>query len=104
MLIFQDNILVSESGDARICDFGCSRMISASLSMANLSSSPKGTLRYLACELITGKTGYTRETDVWAFGMTIFVSSVTILSMQNNRTERRIEGARKLATSLRGTH
>ena len=49
-------------------------MISASLSMANLSSSPKGTTRYLARELIAADAGYTRQTDVWAFGMTIYVS------------------------------
>ncbi|KAL5483169.1 BUB3 [Sanghuangporus weigelae] len=32
-----DNVLVSSSGDALICDFGGSRMIAASLSMANLN-------------------------------------------------------------------
>ncbi|OCB88527.1 kinase-like protein [Sanghuangporus baumii] len=73
-LLHIDNVLVSSSGDALICDFGCSRMITASQSLAKPSSGLKGTPRYQAYELLTdgGFKGYTKEADVWAFGMTVY--------------------------------
>ncbi|EJD00914.1 kinase-like protein [Fomitiporia mediterranea MF3/22] len=67
-----DNIVVSESEDALICDFGCSRMIDASRSLANLSTGIKGTVRYTAYEVLVHSTQYSRESDVWAFGMTVY--------------------------------
>ncbi|KAL5504701.1 hypothetical protein ACEPAH_7364 [Sanghuangporus vaninii] len=68
-----DNVLVSTSGDALICDFGCSLMMAASRSLANLSSGVRGTTRYLACELVAPlPLGHTEKTDVWAFGMTVY--------------------------------
>ncbi|KAL5522416.1 hypothetical protein ACEPAG_8432 [Sanghuangporus baumii] len=72
--IKSDNVLVSSSGDALICDFGCSRIITASQSLAKPSSGLKGTPRYQAYELLTeGRfKGYTKEADVWAFGMTVY--------------------------------
>ncbi|KAL5480710.1 hypothetical protein ACEPAI_9650 [Sanghuangporus weigelae] len=72
--IKSDNVLVSSSGDALICDFGCSRIITASQSLAKPSSGLKGTPRYQAYELLTegGFKGYTKEADVWAFGMTVY--------------------------------
>ena len=73
---FKANILVSDSGDALITDFGCARIVDASLSLANPSSGPKGTMRYMAYELFAigdGSTSYTDKSDVWAFGMVLFV-------------------------------
>ena len=71
---------MSSAGDALICDFGSSRMIAASRSLANLSSGLKGTPRYLAYELLVAPessdgrlSGHTMKSDVWAFGMTIYV-------------------------------
>lgn len=56
-------------------------MVAASRSMANISSGIRGSSRYLAIELLTapsqvceGSTGHTTKTDVWAFGMTAYVS------------------------------
>ncbi|KAL5523312.1 hypothetical protein ACEPAF_1579 [Sanghuangporus sanghuang] len=74
-----DNVLLTTTLDARICDFGCSRMLAASRSLANMSSGIRGTFRYLAYELLAtpasgGQTTarHTKETDVWAFGMTVY--------------------------------
>ncbi|EJC98173.1 kinase-like protein [Fomitiporia mediterranea MF3/22] len=76
--IKSDNVLVSDSGDARICDFGYTRMIDASKSLVNLSTGIKGTPQYLAYELLADPSKYTKhskESDVWAFGITVFVSN-----------------------------
>ncbi|KAL5512633.1 hypothetical protein ACEPAG_3286 [Sanghuangporus baumii] len=71
--IKSDNVLVSASGDALICDFGCSRIIAASRSLANISSGIRGTSRYLAHELVAPVPScHTQKTDVWAFGMTVY--------------------------------
>ena len=68
-------MLISNTGDALICDFGLSRMIAASRSFAVLKTEIKGTAQYLAYELIyDSKSKHTAKTDVWAFGMTVFVS------------------------------
>lgn len=91
--INQDNVLVSSSGDALICDFGCSRMITASQSLAKVSSGLKGTPRYQAYELLSegGFKGYTKEADVWAFGMTVYVSTFITLMILHTLSYR-LEG------------
>lgn len=73
----QDNIVITDDGDARICDFGGSHITAASKSVAKPSTGIRGTLRYIAYELVASTDQYlmhTKESDVWAFGMTIFVS------------------------------
>ena len=72
------------SGQPLICDFGISRkldytLVSLKTTPASGSSEPtRGTLVIMAPELLDPnrpQTRYTYETDVWAFGMTIYVSS-----------------------------
>lgn len=55
-------------------------MNNASRTLAQLSSGEKGTSRYLAYELLKGQADYNAQTDVWAFGMTVFVSISCITS------------------------
>lgn len=80
----QDNVVVTASGDARICDFGGSRAADASRSVAKPSTGIRGTQRYLSYEIVALPDQYSRhtnESDVWAFGMTVFVSSAYICSI-----------------------
>ncbi|EJD08321.1 uncharacterized protein FOMMEDRAFT_144283 [Fomitiporia mediterranea MF3/22] len=72
--IKSDNILVSDSSEALICDFGCSRMLVASRTFVNPTSGLRGTSSYLAYELVAEQhsSGHTKQTDVWAFRMTVF--------------------------------
>ena len=67
----------SDPPEAIICDFGTSRIIEASLELGRPSLREKGTVRWLAYELILGigSNEHSKETDIWAFGMTIYVSS-----------------------------
>ena len=77
----QDNVLISEDGIPLICDFGTSRMLVNSLSIGGHASSEKlvGSLRRLAAEFFTGyQAEHTEDTDIWAFGMTTYVSAQLI--------------------------
>lgn len=85
----QDNIVIANSGDARICDFGGSRIAYASKSVAKPSTGIRGTPRYLAYELITlldQHPRHTKESDVWAFGMTVFVSPICLCHTRHELT------------------
>ena len=76
-LRLQDNIVIDASGRALICDFGCACTSSYSLSLAEMTSAPRGTVRYWAPELVnhTGiPAAQSKASDVWAFGMTVYVS------------------------------
>ena len=70
-------MVISEDMRALVCDLGCARMVAASLSLAKISSHMKGTFRFLAPELVISeeRVKQTEATDIWAFGMTLYVSS-----------------------------
>lgn len=79
--ILQDNILVSKDGTgAQLAYFGISRAL-MSEDFANLKTSSnnvQGTLRWMAIEQFSDTTPGAREqysfaTDIWSFGMTIYV-------------------------------
>ena len=75
---FKENIVITDNGQAKICDFGTARILSASLSIGNLTPTEKGTILFWAPELVhassNAPTLHSEKTDVWAFGMTIYVS------------------------------
>lgn len=69
----QANVLVSASGQPMICDFGISRVMNTT---SSLSGNSPGSLRWMAREFIDGSMNIlqpTMKTDVWAFGMTVYV-------------------------------
>ena len=68
-------MLVSRFGEPIICDFGISRIISASQSFGETSGHRvKGSVRWMARELLADpQSVHSKESDVWAFGMTIYV-------------------------------
>ncbi|KAI5116146.1 hypothetical protein M0805_001130 [Coniferiporia weirii] len=73
-----DNILVNSCGDAVICDVGITRGMNATqvgLGGNTTGKGAAGTIRWMAYELLAESEKYTRhtkETDVWAFGMTVY--------------------------------
>lgn len=70
---------MSSIGEPMITDFGLSQMISATQSImasTNHDGNVKGTVRWMAVELFDieeGDAGHTKASDMWAFGMTIYV-------------------------------
>ena len=75
------------AGDGRLIlsDFGISRLLINSVTIAG-TTSIKGNMRWMAPELILPEEGvvpkhscHTRATDVWAFGMVVYVYSEHVL-------------------------
>ena len=77
-LIHQENILVNSDGHPMLADFGISRFVSVNGEPAEASY--EGSIRWMARELIrvlmsgSGRPVHTKESDIWAFGMVVFVS------------------------------
>ncbi|THH03007.1 hypothetical protein EW145_g6609 [Phellinidium pouzarii] len=70
------NVLISPSGVPLLIDFGISHLTLATSTLESATDARKGTFRWLSPELIFPKDGeqdadvHTKESDVWAFGMT----------------------------------
>mmetsp|Transcript_74357 Transcript_74357/g.174531 ORF Transcript_74357/g.174531 Transcript_74357/m.174531 type:complete len:363 (-) Transcript_74357:62-1150(-) len=63
------NILVDPSGNVKISDFGCSKLLG---SPSNGKNTLVGTPNYMAPEVLKSKTGtYTFVADIWSLGMTV---------------------------------
>ena len=72
------NILITPDERACIAGFGLSRFTDVGSDEPVFSTSfTKGPMRWMAPELFDIETDahHTKESDVWAFGMTIYVSS-----------------------------
>ena len=72
---------MSAGGKPKITDFGISRIVVNSVTIAS-STAVKGSARWMAPELLRFGSGdsasehqaHTKATDVWAFGMVVYVS------------------------------
>ena len=77
LTLAKDNILITPERRAVISDFGCSQMVNEilSLSLGQVTSTTKGVPAFWAPELWKGQVSVkqSKESDVWAFGMTIYV-------------------------------
>ena len=72
----KDNILITCARRAVICDFGCAQMVAdISRSLGKVTTTTKGTSAFWSPELWEGQgtVRQSKESDVWAFGMTIYV-------------------------------
>ena len=75
----QDNILVGRNGEAKITDFGSSRMENYTRTILKTSQDcVRGTERWIAYELLVQASisvglQCTPATDMWAFGMVVLV-------------------------------
>ncbi|KAH7338671.1 kinase-like domain-containing protein [Rhizoctonia solani] len=65
------NVLVSSDGIAKLADFGLSTMSEASLGFSETSNPRIGTTRWAAPELVLGDAPKSKESDVYALGMTM---------------------------------
>lgn len=89
-------MLIGRGGSAMMGDFGCARMESVTQSIGALTSSgtANGTWNYWAPELMDlNGAVHSKASDVWAFGMTVYVSNET-------RTSRPVQPSYSLFESV----
>lgn len=78
---------MSSAGEPMIGDFGLSHMMSATQTLVaatNHEGGVKGTVRWMAAELFDveeGEAGHTKASDMWAYGMTVYVSLLRLLCL-----------------------
>lgn len=72
----QDNVLVSPFGEPLLADFGLLHLLTFSDTFTKTTGGVKSTVRWTAVELFgldSELQVFTKEADVWAFGMLIYV-------------------------------
>ncbi|KZV86628.1 kinase-like protein [Exidia glandulosa HHB12029] len=62
------NILITEQGTARLCNFGVWRLEATDLVKYKSECTRKETYRWYAPELVNDRRSHTTETDMWAYG------------------------------------
>ncbi|CAE6468110.1 unnamed protein product [Rhizoctonia solani] len=69
----QLNVLISSEGIVKLADFGSSTLSGASLGFSDTSNPQTGTTRWTAPELLLEEATKSKESDVYALGMTMLV-------------------------------
>jgi serine/threonine protein kinase len=67
----QSNVLVDAEGHARLTDFGLSTVLFGNGTLT-ASGSPRGTIPYMAPEILEGRSTVTTMSDVYALGMVVY--------------------------------
>ena len=89
-IAYQDNILIDDNGSPLLGGFGISRISIDEITLTGTQTF-KGNLRWMAIELINSRGAggsqsynfHTRESDVWAYGMVIYVRNPSCGSDQH---------------------
>ena len=82
LIVYKTNVLINDSGEASLADFGTSRILRTS---GYTTKNVSGTRRWSAVELLKEEldgdveilsTRISKETDIWALGMVVYVSPI----------------------------
>jgi len=66
------NVLLNEHSKACLADFGLARVKTETLSVTSRSSQAAGTVRWMAPELFKRRAVYTRKSDMYSLGITLW--------------------------------
>lgn len=69
------NVLVDESGNVKLSDFGCSKLFENSYSQSDLNNVIRGSLAWMAPEILMNK-GIHRAADIWSLGCLVIEMAV----------------------------
>ncbi|ELU36905.1 Pkinase domain-containing protein [Rhizoctonia solani AG-1 IA] len=69
----QANVLIDRNGAPRLTDFGCASFLSTTLHFTQTNTGPSYSVRWTVS---WGKTGHTKEGDIYALGMEAFTTEV----------------------------
>ncbi|KAG8892457.1 hypothetical protein FRB99_002696, partial [Tulasnella sp. 403] len=67
------NVLISDTGEAKLCDFGLSKVLDNAPSGLTSSGLGAGTLRWMAPELLNGQKP-TTQSDIYSFGCLVLAT------------------------------
>ena len=67
--------MVDQDGKVKLTDFGCSKLFENSLSHSDFSSVIRGSLAWMAPEILMNK-GIHRKADIWSLGCLIIEMAV----------------------------
>ncbi|CAE6421319.1 unnamed protein product [Rhizoctonia solani] len=70
------NVLIASNGVAKLTDFGVSTMCESSIMFSATTTSQTLSMRWVAPELLLEQSVKTKESDVYALGMTILVRPI----------------------------
>ncbi|KAL5480660.1 hypothetical protein ACEPAI_9600 [Sanghuangporus weigelae] len=86
-----DNVLIDDSGEPLLCDFGMSRMLEKPdtypINNTTTTDGVRGTIRYMSKELFKENASLTESSDIWAFGMTVYTLLTRHQPYENLTTE-----------------
>jgi serine/threonine protein kinase len=93
----QGNILIGDDLHPLLCDFGISRLENENEAKSTIpSSNLAGSVRWMAIEVIQdqmygsaplGKRCNTVASDVWSYGMVLYVGSLNLSNYKNYEAE-----------------
>ncbi|KAG8937204.1 hypothetical protein FRC02_003879 [Tulasnella sp. 418] len=65
------NVLIDEHGNARLCDFGATRLLEGVTGLTTSNQNAKATRRFISPERLTEDKPPTIASDIWAFGCVV---------------------------------
>eukprot|EP00930_Biecheleria_cincta_P033186 TRINITY_DN22984_c0_g1_i1.p1 TRINITY_DN22984_c0_g1~~TRINITY_DN22984_c0_g1_i1.p1 ORF type:complete len:644 (-),score=124.02 TRINITY_DN22984_c0_g1_i1:57-1880(-) len=91
------NVLLTHNGDAKLSDFGCSKLLSPNETV--LENSVAGSIFWMAPELLKGKGKLTTSADVWSLGCCVLEMATGAAPWSERRFDNILQACHVIANS-----